>query len=420
MEKYRTYRLGEIAECSLGKMLDQKKNKGNPKVYLGNVAVRWGTFNVDDSQTMLFEDDELFRYQAIKGDIVMCEGGEPGRCAMWEEESPICLQKALHRIRVNEEIAYSYYVYYYLTAFIKSGKADPFFTGSTIKHLPRERLISLEITLPCLGEQKRRAAIIRSLDEKIAINNRINHNLKEQAQALYKSWFIDFEPFKGGKFVDSELGMIPKGWRVGRIADIVADTYNGDWGKDGLTGSFTKRVFCIRGADIPSLCVGNSGKMPIRFIQEKHFQSKFLKDGDIVVEISGGSPTQSTGRHCRISDLLVERYNNSLVCTNFCKAVRPKEGYSFFLSLLWEYLYDSGIMYSYENGTTGIKNLDLAGLLAGEAVVIPSIDIVMSFSQMISSMNQKVLFNGYENERLAAQRDAILPKLMSDSYNWTR
>ena len=177
MEEYTTYRLGDIAVCTLGKMLDQKKNKGNPQVYLGNVAVRWGSFNVDPSQTMLFEDKELDKYQAIKGDIVLCEGGEPGRCAIWEEDSPICIQKALHRIRVNEDIASPYYVYYYLTNLVKSGKAEPYFTGSTIKHLPREKLISLELSLPCLEEQKRRAAIVRSLDDKIALNNRINHNL---------------------------------------------------------------------------------------------------------------------------------------------------------------------------------------------------------------------------------------------------
>jgi len=183
MEKCRIYRLGDIAECSLGKMLDQKKNKGNPQVYLGNVAVRWGDFKVDSSQTMLFEDNELYKYQAAKGDIVLCEGGEPGRCAIWEETWPICLQKALHRIRVKEGIADPYYVYYYLTDFIKSGRAEPYFTGSTIKHLPRERLVSLELMLPCLEEQKRRVAIIRSLDDKIAINNRINHNLASLGRA---------------------------------------------------------------------------------------------------------------------------------------------------------------------------------------------------------------------------------------------
>ena len=187
MEEYRTYRLGDIAECTLGKMLDQKKNKGKPHVYLGNVAVRWGAFNIDPSQTMRFEDKEIEKFQAVKGDIILCEGGEPGRCAIWEDDEPICIQKALHRIRVDQSIASPYYVYYYLTSFVKSGKAEPYFTGSTIKHLPRERLISLELTLPCLDEQKRRARIIQSLDAKISLNNRINHNLEEQADCLISS-----------------------------------------------------------------------------------------------------------------------------------------------------------------------------------------------------------------------------------------
>lgn len=240
-----------------------------------------------------------------------------------------------------------------------------------------------------------------------------NHNLEEQAQALYKSWFVDFEPFKDRKFVDSELGMIPEGWHVGHIKELISDTYNGDWGKENATGAFIKRVFCIRGADIPSIRVGDSGKMPTRFIQEKHYLSKFLMNDDIVVEISGGSPTQSTGRFCRITEELVKRYDNSLICTNFCKALRPKAGCSLYIAYLWNDLYDRGIMFSYENGTTGIKNLDLAGLISGESVIIPDQKSIQAFSSIVSSLNQQVLFNGHENEKFANQRDTILPKLMS-------
>ena len=240
-----------------------------------------------------------------------------------------------------------------------------------------------------------------------------NHNLEEQAQALYKSWFVDFEPFRNRKFVDSELGMIPEGWHVGTISELIADTYNGDWGKDNQEGIYSKRVFCIRGADIPSIKVGNSGKMPVRYIQEKHFNTKFLKDNDLVIEISGGSPTQSTGRFCRITDSLISRYDNSLICTNFCKALRPIPEYSLFISYLWNDLYDKGVMFSYENGTTGIKNLDLAELIDGEPILIPEIEAVQEFTRSVSVMNQQILFNGHENEKLAEQRDVLLPKLMN-------
>ena len=240
-----------------------------------------------------------------------------------------------------------------------------------------------------------------------------NHNLEEQAQALYKSWFVDFEPFKDGGFIDSELGLIPEGWHIGTISELISDTYNGDWGKEESTGAFTKRVFCIRGADIPSIRIGNSGKMPTRFIQEKQFLSKYLKNDDLVIEISGGSPTQSTGRFCRITDDLIDRYDHSLICTNFCKAIRPFGGYSLFLSYLWNDLYEKGIMFSYENGTTGIKNLDLSGLIKSEPILIPDNRSMQLFSVAVSALNKQILFNGHENEKLGEQRDLILPKLMS-------
>ena len=240
-----------------------------------------------------------------------------------------------------------------------------------------------------------------------------NHNLEEQEQALYKSWFIDFEPFKGGRFVDSELGLIPEGWHVGHISELIFDTYNGDWGKEESTGAFTKRVFCIRGADIPSIRMGDSGKMPTRFIQERHFLTKKLQDNDLVIEISGGSPTQSTGRFCRITQELAKRYNDSLICTNFCKAIRPIAGSSLYLSYLWNNLYEKGTMFSYENGTTGIKNLDLEALIDVEPVIIPDKQVIRRFSVIASALNHQILFNGHENEKLAAERDTILPRLMS-------
>ena len=119
-------------------------------------------------------------------------------------------------------------------------------------------------------------------------NRLINDNLEQQAQALFKSWFVDFEPFKDGEFVDSELGMIPKGWRVGTLCELTSKMISGDWGKESLLDNYKHQVFCIRGADIPDLRVGDRGKMPIRYILEKNFNAKFLKPDDLVIEISGG------------------------------------------------------------------------------------------------------------------------------------
>ena len=95
------------------------------------------------------------------------------------------------------------------------------------------------------------------------------------------------------------------------------------------------------------------GTMP----QTRFVLKKALEANDLVVEISGGSPTQSTGRICRVTSDLLEKYDNSLICTNFCRAIKPKDEYSSYIYYHWQYLYDIGRMFNYENGTTGIKNL---------------------------------------------------------------
>lgn len=240
-----------------------------------------------------------------------------------------------------------------------------------------------------------------------------NDNLEQQAQALFKSWFVDFEPFKDGKFVDSELGMIPEGWKIGSFSDIIISTIGGDWGKESLQGNYSKEVFCIRGADIPEIRKGNKGKMPTRFILEKNFISKALEHNDIAVEISGGSPTQSTGRICIISKELKRKYNSSLICTNFCRAVKPHSGFASYVYYLWNMLYNKGVMFLYENGTTGIKNFDINGFIQKESIIIPSKDVSEKFANTMELLNKQIQQKGSETEFLENLRDSLLPKLMS-------
>ena len=187
----------------------------------------------------------------------------------------------------------------------------------------------------------------------------------------------------------------------------------GDWGKDSPLGNNTEMVYCIRGADIPDVKAGNKGKMPTRFILPKNYAAKQLVAGDIVVEISGGSPTQSTGRAAAISDSLLSRYDRGMVCTNFCKALKPKDGCSLFVYHYWQHLYDKGVFFSYENGTTGIKNLDISGFVESEAISIPPDDLIYKFDSLCQGLMRKIYANGYENEQLALMRDSLLPRLMS-------
>ena len=140
-------KLGEVAKHSLGKMLDKNKNKGNPQKYLRNQSVRWFEFDLTDLTEMLFLDTEKEKYTAVKGDILICEGGYPGRAAIWEEDYPIFFQKAIHRVRFNNS-AYNKLFLYYLYLSDKTGKLKSYCSGTGIQHFTGQDLHRFTIPLP--------------------------------------------------------------------------------------------------------------------------------------------------------------------------------------------------------------------------------------------------------------------------------
>lgn len=248
-------------------------------------------------------------------------------------------------------------------------------------------------------EQIKIANLLGTIDKKIKINKKINDNLLKQAQILFKRWFID----------NPDIAL----WKEGTFSELIERIIGGDWGKESPSGNHTEMVYCIRGADIPDVRNGNKGKMPTRYILPKNYDSKHLINGDIVVEISGGSPTQSTGRAAAISTALLNRYYKGMICTNFCKAIKPKVGYSMYVYHYWQYLYNKDIFFSYENGTTGIKNLDINGFIETEPISIAPASLVNKFDNFCQFVFSSVYANGLENEQLSLLRDTLLTKLIS-------
>lgn len=271
--KWPLVKLGEHIDSSLGKMLDKNKNKGVLQPYLGNSNVRWGAFEIDDLAQMKFEEHEAERYGITEGDLIVCEGGEPGRCAIWLDERPnIKIQKALHRVRTKKTL-HNYYLYYWFLFAGYKGTLEPYFTGTTIKHLTGKALKNLDIRLPPIAYQEWAVAKLKCLDDKIKANKSINQTLEKIAQAIFKSWFVDFEPTKAkiaarealltenpdatpeqiataeqqaaihaiagagdvipteqlrtiadlfpNKLINSELGDIPEGWRVNKVENVI-------------------------------------------------------------------------------------------------------------------------------------------------------------------------------------------------------
>ena len=222
--KWEKVKLGNVTDSCLGKMLDQNKNKGDYQPYLANVNVRWGEFDLEDLPLMKFEESEQERYELKYGDLVICEGGEPGRCAIWKEQIPnMKIQKALHRVRVHDCLDYRYLFYWFLLAG-KTGELDQYFTGATIKHMPGQKLKEVVIDKPPLEIQHRIADILSAYDDLIENNQKQIKLLEEAARRLYKEWFVDlrFPGHENTKIVDG----VPEGWRVASIADI-CDTVGG-------------------------------------------------------------------------------------------------------------------------------------------------------------------------------------------------
>lgn len=330
-----------------------------------------------------------------RGDVIISARGTVGELAT--VPFPMAFNQSCYGLRARTGIVTSDYLYYLIKHNVSVLKKNTH--GSVFDTITRNTFENIEVEIPSIERQEKIASILRDYDEKIELNNMINNNLEQQAQAIFKEWFID----------NPENNK----WSTGTFSELINSTLNGDWGKETPTGNNIEKVYCIRGADIPEVKAGNKGKMPTRYILPKNFVTKQLTAGDIVVEISGGSPTQSTGRCTAITQSLLDRYDSGMVCTNFCKAIKPKEGYSLFIYYYWQYLYSKGVFFSYENGTTGIKNLDFSGFIETETILIPPADQVIAFDNYCKSIFNQVFANGKQNEHLAVLRDTLLPKLMS-------
>lgn len=172
--------LGDLAfESVLGKMLDKQKNAGKERHYLGNINVRWGAFDLDSLKLMRIEDSEVDRYALKKGDLVICEGGEPGRCSVWEgEDDAFFIQKALHRVRFTESY-HPKFAFYYLLFSVSQERVVKHFTGTTIKHLTGAGLSRIQFPLCSLSEQ---IEVVRCLEEKITHIEVLNDEIGAQLQ----------------------------------------------------------------------------------------------------------------------------------------------------------------------------------------------------------------------------------------------
>lgn len=175
---WRWARVREVGDARLGKMLDKARNRGTLRRYLRNVNVRWFDFDLADVAEMPFEDSELEEFSLRLGDVMVCEGGEPGRAAVWDgREESIYFQKAIHRVRLSPKLVHSPFFVVALKSSAEDGRLEAYFTGTGIKHLTGKGLSEFLFPIPPLPEQHR---IVAKIDELMAILDRLE---KSQARA---------------------------------------------------------------------------------------------------------------------------------------------------------------------------------------------------------------------------------------------
>lgn len=356
---------------------------------------------IDYSGLKSVSDDNASDFFLKSNDIVFARtGASTGRNYFYDgTDGKFVYAGFLIKFSIDEKKVNPRYVKYYCMSKSYRDWVSSFSSGSTRGNINAQTYGNMPILLPSRPQQDFLVKVLSALDDKIELNNQINKNLEEQAQSIFKRCFIDNEESLH--------------WENATFSNLVVSTISGDWGKDSPSGNNKEEVYCIRGADIPEVQKGNIGKMPIRYILSKNLLSKQLSAGDIVVEISGGSPTQSTGRCASITQSLLNRYGGKMICTNFCRAIKVVPGYSAFVYYYLRYLYDKGTFFAYENGTTGIKNLDLTGFLETESIMIPPKAKIEEFDMLSQSVFSQIYANGKQNDGLSKLRDTLLPKLMS-------
>ena len=314
----------------------------------------------------------------------------------------IATNQGFKSIIPNEKVD-SLFLYYILR--YNKEKIEAMGSGTTFKEVSGAVMKNIEVALPSLEEQRRIAGILGAIDDKIENNRRINDNLEQQAQALFKSWFVDFEPFKDGEFVDSELGMIPKGWRVGKLSDIINFESGFAFKSDTFCESGDYRLITIKGVQDGRLDV--NGAVYINTVPSKMPNYCLLTEGDIIMSLTG-----NVGRCCIVdrANLLL---NQRVVKLSPISKLNKMFVYAMFRR---EEFKEKLIVMSRGTAQANLSPIETAKL----QVIIPNKLSFKNFSNLGEPIFNSILTKTQENIYLENLRNTLLPRLMSGELELTK
>ena len=286
-------------------------------------------------------------------------------------KNPIVTNQGFKSIIPDKEKVDSLFLYYLLK--YKKSDIEALGSGTTFKEVSGFTMKNVEVFIPSLKVQQQIAGVLGALDDKIELNRRINENLEQQAQALFKSWFVDFEPFKDGKFVDSEQGMIPEGWKVGNLEELVEVKYGKDHKK-------------LAPGTIP--VYGSGGIM--RYVDQ------YLYNKESVLIPRKGS----------LNNVMYINRPFWTVDTMFYTRMKI-EGIAKFI-----YLFMSPKDLLSMNSGSAVPSMTV-DILNKIQIITPPINIIQKFECIMKPIFTKMDLCSYENQKLSQLRDTLLPRLMS-------
>ena len=400
--KWATYTMQElINEISMGPFgSDIKKsvytNSGVPVLNGSNLqgfTLKENTFGYVSEE----KADSLKKCNAHRGDIIVTHRGTLGQIVYIPNNSLFeryVISQSQFRFNLKPELARAEFIVYYFHT--REGQHKILSNASQVGVPALARATTtfrqLEVKVPPLPVQDKIVGILSALDSKIENNNKINGNLEAQAEALFKSWFVDFTPFKDQPFVDSELGPIPQGWKVGKLGDIALQS--------------TEKVLTRN--DVKVLSPITTGKL---VLSEEYFTkqvfSKSIRNYKIVKQ---GAFAYNPAR-VNIGSLGMNEFKFDGCVSPVYVVFECLKGYSFFFDLFRKTEFFKQAVISFAIG--GVRQTLNYSDFALIDATIPPLNIVQSFNEIYLHLKKKISINEEENLRLAALRDTLLPKLMS-------
>ena len=358
-----------------------------------------GSLNFSDLKSVDAEDAE--KYILKENDIVFARtGNSTGRSYFYEKQhgtfvyAGFLIKFSLDPNKVNPGI-----LKYYTHSKPYFDWVNSFDTGATRGNINAKIYGDMEIELPSRKVQDKIVSILSSLDRKIELNNKINADLEEMAQAIFKNWFVDFEPFKDGKFVDSELGMIPEGWKVGRADDF----YQINIGKTPPRKEH--KWFSNNPADKIWVSIANMGNSGIFISDSSEYLTKEAVDRHNIIMVPRNTILLSfklTVGRVAIADK--ELTTNEAIA----RFILSDDKYMEYL-----YLYLKKYDYNSLGSTSSIATAVNSKTIKGMQMLQPSDKIIDAFHIQVNPIFEKIRSLTKENSRLSLLRDTLLPRLMS-------